>query len=484
MQQMCGMAAGSRVRYAVVLALVAGTLTGCGTSQKIRVVAQPADSLIVLRGNDGKELARGLSPLTKGLSLKDGDAVVVDAQPSANNADRYNPASKSFNKAQFNALAVGSDNVREVTIQLHEREFINVQFIEVVVDPELGLVGRVTQDRAFKSTTEEGGLAPSKIIDLPQGLGIRGVSLSPSGERLVFSLAQVRDKIDLEQFIKSGEQRSLQIQRANLRAINLTRGGIEELTSDSFVDTDPHFTSDGRHILMASNRRRPQSADMLRIDTSGRGGIQDIYTDRTRGGRIVNPSQGKNGLIAFALFPPNGDANDAQIWTVGGDAGVFPTELGPGHGPATSPDGSKIVFIRKGDLYVMNSDGTGATQITSDAAQIRQKYEEYLKKNVGSAEARLWEYNKKYFMPYSAPSWSPDARYITFTSMYSADSDGRPNEDIYVMPSDGGKPRQLTTNRSVDRAPLFSPDGKSIYFVSNRGGYWAVWRTRMEDLGN
>jgi len=44
------------------------------------------------------------------------------------------------------------------------------------------------------------------------------------------------------------------------------------------------------------------------------------------------------------------------------------------------------------------------------------------------------------------------------------------------MRYDGSGKRQLTTNGSIDRYPLLSPDGRWVYFMSNRGGRWAIWR--------
>ncbi|MFD2247120.1 amidohydrolase family protein [Pontibacter ruber] len=47
--------------------------------------------------------------------------------------------------------------------------------------------------------------------------------------------------------------------------------------------------------------------------------------------------------------------------------------------------------------------------------------------------------------------------------------------DLYLLPIAGGKAQQLTTGMSFDTQPKFSPDGKSILFVSDRDGSDNVW---------
>jgi TolB protein len=44
------------------------------------------------------------------------------------------------------------------------------------------------------------------------------------------------------------------------------------------------------------------------------------------------------------------------------------------------------------------------------------------------------------------------------------------------MDASGGEPRRLTQSPGIDTEPVFSPDGRSIYFVSDRGGAPQIYR--------
>jgi Tol biopolymer transport system component len=63
---------------------------------------------------------------------------------------------------------------------------------------------------------------------------------------------------------------------------------------------------------------------------------------------------------------------------------------------------------------------------------------------------------------------SPDGTQIAFYNL------GDTQEDLFVGTRDGGM-RRVTDDAARDRGPVFTPDGRSLVFYSNRDGNWAVW---------
>ena len=74
-----------------------------------------------------------------------------------------------------------------------------------------------------------------------------------------------------------------------------------------------------------------------------------------------------------------------------------------------------------------------------------------------------------------SPRFSPDGKSIAFDSRQE-----QGQLDIFVMPADGGPPRNLTNHPATDSVPTWSHDGRFIYFNSNRNGSSQVWKMRAD----
>ncbi len=73
------------------------------------------------------------------------------------------------------------------------------------------------------------------------------------------------------------------------------------------------------------------------------------------------------------------------------------------------------------------------------------------------------------------PALSPSGRLVAFTvQTVDFDKNTRPKH-IYVVPVDGGAPRQITHEGTGNERPRWSPDSRQIYFVSDRAGSSQIW---------
>jgi len=75
------------------------------------------------------------------------------------------------------------------------------------------------------------------------------------------------------------------------------------------------------------------------------------------------------------------------------------------------------------------------------------------------------------------PAWNKDGTKLSFVSDAGVDEERRSNYDIWAMDvARPDRPIQITTNGSWDDHPAWDPAGTAIYFRSNRGGDWNVWK--------
>jgi len=73
------------------------------------------------------------------------------------------------------------------------------------------------------------------------------------------------------------------------------------------------------------------------------------------------------------------------------------------------------------------------------------------------------------------PQLSPDGKWIAYEVGVVDLAANKTVKHIRVIPAEGGEPRQLTRGDWSDTSPRWSPDGKSLAFISTRGGNSQIW---------
>jgi dipeptidyl aminopeptidase/acylaminoacyl peptidase len=74
------------------------------------------------------------------------------------------------------------------------------------------------------------------------------------------------------------------------------------------------------------------------------------------------------------------------------------------------------------------------------------------------------------------PQLAPDGSAVAY-ALTEVDLAGQTrNSDLWLSPLQGGEPRRLTSNPASDSRPRFSPDGRTLAFLSTRDGSAQVWQ--------
>jgi dipeptidyl aminopeptidase/acylaminoacyl peptidase len=73
------------------------------------------------------------------------------------------------------------------------------------------------------------------------------------------------------------------------------------------------------------------------------------------------------------------------------------------------------------------------------------------------------------------PEVSPDGKWVAYTVRVPNINENKFVSHIWVVSTDGGEPRQITNHEKGESRAKWSPDGKSIAFLSARGGSQQVW---------
>lgn len=259
------------------------------------------------------------------------------------------------------------------------------------------------------------------------------ITLSPDGNKLAF-IARKDNKDNM--YIKNTQGGKATVQRT-------FRESVRDMT----------FTPDGSKIAFTDISGGDFNIFMINA-TEGAAVQQITTTPQAELGPNFTPD-GK--LMYFA----KSDGGRYYIWSVSLESSLL-TQYSEGFTPAIAPDGRSLVVTR-------NNKSTGRGEI-------------WLIDVVTGAETLILTDTKKGF---SSPRISPDGKLIVCVGTTDKTTTAPENLNIYTIKLDGTGLTQLTFHPGHDVSPSWAPDGKSIYFISQRGnptGKFNVWRMDFKNL--
>jgi serine/threonine protein kinase/Tol biopolymer transport system component len=163
-----------------------------------------------------------------------------------------------------------------------------------------------------------------------------------------------------------------------------------------------------------------------------------------------------------------------------------------------SPDGSKVAYHRRGDVYVVGADGAddrllyrsplpGFSDTRVEAwspdgtwllALVQTEHVNRIAR-IFYPEGRADMVKSFDWRSPSSMSISPRGDYIAYD--FAPDRSRPQAGDIFLMPTDWSREIPLVEGPANDTDPVWSPDGMTIVFVSDRGGGKDLWAQDVRD---
>ena len=254
-------------------------------------------------------------------------------------------------------------------------------------------------------------------------------------------LAVSPDGSEIGYLTRSNKQDNIMIRRATAQGAS-TQRTFRDISDFTWgIDDNLYFSdySDGTHTQIGA--------------TSARAG--SIIRQITNNNVDKNPVLSKDGTL---LLFTREDKTGPSIWSLNLKDNTL-TSCARGYNPCfVGESNDEFICVRNStagvsEIWLVNYVDGRETLILSD-------------KNRG----------------FTNPTISPDGQWILCQGNNTSSVKKKENLDIFAVRIDGSNFTQITYHPAMDCCPVWSADGKYIYFLSTRGNkdeYYNVWRMRF-----
>jgi Tol biopolymer transport system component/DNA-binding winged helix-turn-helix (wHTH) protein len=331
--------------------------------------------------------------------------------------------------------------------------------------------------------------------EVGEQLGNYSFSWSPSGDAIYF---------------ERGYRGARNIWKMTVDPKSLRATGIDRLTTGPGPDTRVAVSTDGKRLAFTAKSQRIRTWLFPFDATAGHiGGSGEAIT--SPGTMSVDPKLSRDGS-KVAYIVPHGEGNGTaygdvrnEVWVKSLVDGREAPVIADGYSRWShqwSPDGMQLAYQRRNrrtnekQLVVWSSESHGEEPLTTlgstlDAADWSLDGKWLLSLHEGiwlvpvAAAPHAETAAQKVVSPDPAyelyqPQLSPDGRWIVFEVVPNSPN---PESALYVVPTSGGPWARITDGKHWDDKPRWSPDGRTIYFVSGLGGFFNVWGIHFDPAG-
>ena len=228
-------------------------------------------------------------------------------------------------------------------------------------------------------------------------------------------------------------------------------GQIVQLTDFQGRETSPSLSPDGTWVVYSRSVE----------------GNFDLFVQRVEGGQPMNLTHGSPADDTQPAYSPDGqqiafrsERDGGGIFIMGATGESVRRLTDFGFNPSWSPDGKEIVVATEGAFDPI----------------ARFSRSKLFRVEVATGARRPLD------VPDGVqPSWSPHGSRIAFWGVARPAS----RRAIWTIPAEGGPPVVVVHDAFYNWSPVWSPDGRFLYFASDRGGSMNLWRVEIdEDSGD